>query len=153
MTVTDIDILVASLTIYGEGRGCTQDGRVAIAHTLINRAKAKAWWGKGVAPYADHSLAAVCLKPWQYSCWNANDPNYKLLATLQRQYRDAIEDKTCRAALYALIAALDGYAPDPTGGATHYLTIKLHESQSAPAWAKGSNYIQIGSHRFFAGVK
>lgn len=156
MTVSDVDILVAALTVHGESRGCTHEGRVAVAYSIINRAKAKSWWGKSVAPYADHSLAAVCLKPWQYSCWNANDPNYKLLATLQAEYRRAIQDKHCRNALFALLAAIDGHEPDPTGGATHYLTTTLHAAiiaDSKPHWAKRDDYIQIGKHRFFRGVK
>lgn len=153
MTFTDVDILVAALTVHGEARGCTHKGRVAVAYSLVNRAKAANWWGKGVAPYADHSLAAVCLKPFQYSCWNANDPNYRLLATLQAEYRKAIQDKTCRNALYAVLAAIDEREPDPTGGATHYLTKRLHMSPGAPAWAKRDDYIEIGFHRFFKGVK
>ena len=154
MKLSDVDILIGSLTIHGEARGCTQEGRTAVAHTIINRCKAKSWWGRGVKDHVSHSVAAVCLKPNQFSCWNANDPNSQLLESLQEQYRTAIEDKTCRASLKALIDAADGYIPDMTGGATHYLTIRLHQSVRAPAWAKGNNnYIQIGAHRFFAGIK
>lgn len=154
MIISDIDILVGALTIHGEARGCTQEGRTAIAHTILNRMKARAWWGIGTPGYASHTMAAVCLKPWQFSCWNAKDPNSTMLRTLQQQYREAIEQKTCRAALKALIDALDGYLPDNTRGATHYLTVTLHESTMCPDWAQGrDDYIQIGSHRFFSGVK
>jgi len=154
LKVSDIDILIGALTIHGEARGCTQDGRTAIAHCILNRMKASAWWGKDVIHHVDHSMASICLKPWQFSCWNANDPNSMLLKTLQQQYREAIQEKTCRAALKALIDALDGYAPDPTGGATHYLTTTLHKSSRCPDWAKGNNaFVQIGAHRFFAGIK
>jgi spore germination cell wall hydrolase CwlJ-like protein len=150
--LNDIDILVGALTIHGEARGCTQAGRTAIAHTILNRVRARSWWGKGVCPYSDHSIAAVCLKPRQYSCWNANDPNYKLLTGLQRAYREAIQDKTCRAALKALIDALDGYELDHTGGATHYLTTALHKSNKAPPWSKRDKFVEIGKHRFFANI-
>ncbi|ALO46584.1 cell wall hydrolase [Pseudohongiella spirulinae] len=153
MRPSDADILIGALTIHGEARGCTQPGRTAIAHCIINRAKARKWWGKGTAGYADHTIAAVCLKPWQFSCWNPNDPNQILLKTLQEQYRAAIQKPTCRAALKALIDALDGYEPDQTGGATHYLTTNLHKSARCPAWAKGNNnFVEIGSHRFFSGI-
>lgn len=154
MKVTDIDILIGALTIHGEARGCTQEGRTAIAHCIINRCKARAWWGKGVLGQIDHSMAAVCLKPSQFSCWNEKDPNTPLLKLLRDKYREAIQQKTCRAALKALIDALDGYAPDKTGGATHYLTTALHKSSRCPEWAKGNNtFIEIGAHRFFAGIK
>lgn len=152
LLVNEVDILVGALTVYGEARGCTQAGRTAIAHTLLNRAKARKWWGAGVKPYADHSLAAVCLKPYQYSCWNHSDPNYALLVKLQGAYREAIRDRHCRAALKALIDALDGYAADVTNGATHYLTIKLHLTEAAPVWAKRQDFIEVGAHRFFRNV-
>lgn len=154
MTVSDSDILIAALTIHGEARGCTQEGRTAIAHCILNRAKAKAWWGKMVPGHPDNSLAAICLKPQQFSCWNSNDPNSQMLETLQNDYRVAIQQKSCRAALKALIDALDGYATDQTGGATHYLTSSLHKSARCPNWAKGNNnFIEIGAHRFFTGIK
>lgn len=154
MKVTASDILIGALTIHGEARGCTQDGRTAIAHTLLNRCLAKSWYGKKVTGHADHSIAAVCLFPWQFSCWNANDPNSQMLVALQAKYAEAITQKTCRAALKALIDTLDGYAPDQTGGATHYLTTRLHQSIRAPEWARGNQkFIEIGSHRFFAGIK
>jgi N-acetylmuramoyl-L-alanine amidase len=153
MKVSDTDILVATLTIHGEARGCTQEGRTAIAHCILNRAKAKAWWGRGT-PYPDHSVTAVCLKPFQFSCWNNNDPNRSMLKQLEADYRGAIQQKTCRAALKAFIDALDGYVADPTGGATHYLTTRLHQSPRCPAWAAGNqNFVEIGAHRFFAGIK
>lgn len=150
----DIDILVGALTVDGEARGSTQEDRVAIAHCLLNRMKAKKWWGKGVEAYADHSMAAVCLKPKQFSCWNAGDPNSTRLHRLRAEYRNAIQQKSCRASLKAVIDAADGWAPDPTNGATHYLTTEYHISPKlCPKWAKGrTDYIEIGAHRFFAGV-
>lgn len=122
-----------------------------MAYSILNRAKAKKWWGKGVAGHADHSLGAVCLKPYQYSCWNKNDPNATLLSTLRAEYRKAIQDPNCRASLKALIDALDGFASDPTLGSTHYLTWRLHET-APPAWALDKEFIQIGEHRFFSGI-
>lgn len=154
MKLSGIDILIGSLTIHGEARGCTQEGRTAIAHTILNRAKAKAWWGIGVTGFMDHTVSAVCLKPYQFSCWNPKDPNSQLLLALQEKYSEAIEKKSCRASLKALIDAADGYVYDMTGGATHYLTTTLHKSNRAPDWAKGrDNYIEIGAHRFFTGVR
>lgn len=154
MNLSDVDILIGALTIHGEARGCTQEGRTAIAHTIINRCKAKSWWGKGVKGYLDHSVAAVCMKPFQFSCWNANDPNSQMLEKLQEEYRKAIQDKDCRASLKALIDAADGYVEDMTSGATHYLTSWLHCSGRAPAWASGkTDFIEIGAHRFFSGIR
>lgn len=153
MNPSAIDILVGALTIHGEARGCTQEGRTAIAHVILNRAKNPSWWCRGVDAYPDHSIASVCLKPYQFSCWNPNDPNHKLLTSLQRQYQEAIQERDCRNSLKALIDAVDGWLPDPTLGATHYLTTRLHLSPSAPAWSRRDDYIEIGAHRFFGNVK
>lgn len=153
LDVSDTDILVGALTIHGEARGCTQEGRTAIAHTILNRCRLHSWWGKNVSPYPDHSISAVCLKPWQFSCWNADDPNSTLLTNLRAKYREAIQDKSCRASLKALIDALDGFVFDHTQGSTHYLTTALHNSTKAPAWSSRGDYIEIGAHRFFKGVK
>src|SRR3546814_20461789 len=67
------DIEALSRTLYGEARGDDWRGKVAVAWSILNRATIDLhndgtpdWWGEGVA--------GVCRKPWQDSCWNANDP-------------------------------------------------------------------------------
>lgn len=152
MKPSDLDILIGALTIDGEARGESQEGRVAVAHSILNRCAARKWWGQKVSGYPDHSIAAVCLKPMQYSCWNTGDPNSVRLRNLRIMYREAIQDKGCRASLKALIDAMDGFEPDQTLGSTHYLTMRLHESGKAPAWSKDADWIQIGKHRFFKGI-
>jgi N-acetylmuramoyl-L-alanine amidase len=155
VTLTDGDILIGALTVYGEARGDTQEGKVALAHTILNRANAKKWWGKGNGEdIQDHTVKAVCFKDKQFSCWNLTDPNEK---TLLKMYRaglsHSITDKSFRACLKALIDAVDGFAVDHTKGATHYLTTSLHQSGKAPEWSKRGDYIEIGAHRFFRGVE
>jgi N-acetylmuramoyl-L-alanine amidase len=154
LDVSDTDILVGALTVYGEARGDTQEGRTAVAHTIINRCRARSWYGKGNGEdLQDHTLSAVCLKPMQFSCWNENDPNRNTLSVFKNKgLARCIGSKDFRACLKALIDALDGFTADPTKGATHYLTIALHNSGKAPAWSIG-DYIEIGAHRFFKGVK
>jgi N-acetylmuramoyl-L-alanine amidase len=151
--VSDTDILVGALTIYGEARGETQESRVAVAHAILNRCKAKRWWGKGVPALLDHSIEEVCLTPKQFSCWDEKDPNRPLLLSMREDGLDScIVDKDFRGCLKALIDALDGYAIDHTKGCTHYLTTKLHASGEGPEWAKRGDYKEIGGHRFFAGI-
>lgn len=38
----------------------------------VNDGKAKSWWGE--------DYAGVCLKAWQFSCWNKDDPNFGCLS-------------------------------------------------------------------------
>ena len=150
MKPTMTDILTGAATIYGEARGCTQAGRDAVAHTILNRCRASAWWG--IAPgYTEHSISAVCRKPWQFSCWNDNDPNAPILAGILAS--PPAHDPVWRSCLRAMLDAIDGITEDETNGATHYLTVALHKSVGAPPWSKRNDYVQIGAHRFFAGVK
>ena len=62
----DIDILAR--TIYGEARGEKTAGKKAVACVIMNRYKAKKW-------FSGKTIAETCQKPWQFSCWNKNDPN------------------------------------------------------------------------------
>ena len=73
MTVTEKDRDILARTLWGEARGESLAGQIAVAWTIRNRVndgKAKSWWGEG--------YAGVCQKPYQFSCWNKNDPNYRL---------------------------------------------------------------------------
>lgn len=104
----DLDVL--ALTLWGEARGEGYDGQVAVAWAVRNRVddgKISSWWGEG--------YAGVCQKPYQFSCWNKNDPNYPYLSGLKpipaAQYAQARK---------AALAVITGEASDPTKGATHY---------------------------------
>lgn len=153
MNLSAADILVGALTIYGEARGDTQEGRAAVAHTILNRCKARKWWGKDVSGVAeDHSISAVCLKPMQFSCWNKSDPNFDKLIHMEQLGWLNMSDKAFRSCLKALLDAVDAFVSDHTQGSTHYLTTSLHKSGKAPEWSKRGDYIEIGKHRFFKGI-
>lgn len=130
-------------TVWGEARGEPFNGKIAIAWVIRNRVELDLhgdekpdWWGEG--------YEAVCLKPWQFSCWNANDPNReKLLAVTDADamYRDSLD---------AARLVIAGKVDDPTGGATHYFN---PDAVKAPQWAfSGTETARIGHHLFFKGV-
>lgn len=139
MTVTEKDRDVLARTIFGEARGEGLAGMVAVAWTIRNRVedgKDKSWWGEG--------YAGVCLKPYQFSCWNKNDPNYPYLSGARPI--PAAEFATCRRVADQVI---DG-VPDPTGGATHYYATTMPK---APDWAaKAKRTLKLGNHVFFRDV-
>ncbi len=60
--------------IWGEARGEPIQGKLAVAHVVLNRVKAQSYYGK--------TIRDVILKPWQFSCFNENDPN--LLAPVRK---------------------------------------------------------------------
>ena len=129
-----IDILAR--TIWGEARGEGPDGRKAVAAVVVNRVKRPRWWGR--------TVEAVCLKPWQFSCWNENDPNRAPLLSV------GPSDAEFRACLAIATAAVDGFADDRTLGATHY----FRTGTSVPHWAAGKTACAtIGNHSFFNDIE
>jgi N-acetylmuramoyl-L-alanine amidase len=134
----DRDILVR--TLWGEARGESLAGQIAVAWTIRNRVNdgnAKSWWGEG--------YAGVCQKPYQFSCWNKNDPNYAYLSgAKQIPFRELAQ------ARIAADQVIDGKVPDPTAGATHYYATTMPKP---PAWVKGATQtLALGYHVFFKDV-
>ena len=115
-------------------------GQIAVAWTIRNRVndgKTKSWWGEG--------YAGVCLKAWQFSCLNKNDPNFSYLSGAKPipagQYAQALK---------AADQVISGTAQDPTGGATHYYATTMPK---APDWAaKAKQTLKLGHHVFFKDV-
>lgn len=133
----DIDSLAR--TLWGEARGESLAGQEAVAHVILNRvaiaqARERMWWG--------NTIREVCRKPYQFSCWNHDDPNYiKLMAVTPR---DPVFAQCLRIARRAVHGALS-HSKDPTDGATHY-----HTDVIMPSWARGQNPTAlIGRHVFY----
>lgn len=137
---TEHDIDTLARTIWGEARGETFQGKVAVGWTIINRAKRGGWWGE--------NITEVCLKPRQYSCWNLDDPNRrKLLAVTP----DDPVFAECLGIAALLVARANGRTGlpadflDPTVNSTHYCVSTL-----SPYWAQGKSPVaKIGAHSFF----
>ena len=62
----------------GEAEAKDIDDAQAIAHVIVNRMRLPNW---------PDSAAEVCLQPWQFSCWNKNDPNF---AYFERREADPV---------------------------------------------------------------
>ncbi len=135
----DRTLQILARTLYGEARGEGRRGLEAVAAVILNRvARAAArggyWWGT--------TVAEVCQKPWQFSCWNRGDPNRRRI----ERVTDA--DPAFRLCLEVARAALAGALADPTGGACHY-----HAAAIRPGWARGRTpSARIGRHLFYAGL-
>jgi len=135
------DVEILARTIYGEARGETIAGKEAVASVVLNRVKrsqkagGRYWWGDCVK--------TVCLKPWQFSCWNRNDPNRVKVLSVAKDNRNY---QTC---LRIARKAIAGQLKDSTQGATHYHTIS-----AAPIWSRGRMYgAEIGHHHFYNNVE
>lgn len=129
-----IDVLAR--TLYGEARGETVRGKEAVACVIVNRAKRGQsrggyWWGS--------TVEEVCLKPWQFSCWNDGDPNRAKIDAVQPGHR--VFDTCQRIARRAVAGSLE----DVTNGATHY-----HTADVTPPWSRGKAVCaEIGRHLFY----
>lgn len=131
--MTDIDTMAR--TMVGEARGEGLIGMQAVANVILNRVSKESWYG--LTP------TEVCRKPYQFSCWNKNDPNkliIEALGTDKSIFRDALDIAQ---------KVLDGDLADITHGATHYKVIGTIAS-----WANGKTPCAvIGHHEFYNNIE
>lgn len=127
---------ILARTLWGEARGETLAGIEAVANVIMNRVRFAQdrggfWWGD--------DITAVCQKPYQFSCWNKNDPNYfKLLAVTPDDRAFAMCQRVAR-------RAVNNVLTDNTMGATHY-----HNDSVSPSWTRHqSPTTRIGNHTFY----
>ncbi|MDA1091580.1 MAG: cell wall hydrolase [Proteobacteria bacterium] len=128
-------------TIYGEARGELVRGKEAVACVIMNRvrrAKQRGghyWWGA--------TVEEVCRRPYQFSCWNENDPNRDRIVTV------GTDNRNFQSCLRIARRALAGTLKDPTAGATHY-----HAKSVMPPWTKDRTpSATIGNHRFYNSIE
>ncbi len=127
------EILLAML-LWGEARGEGMLGMRAVAQVVANRVRLGGWFGIG--------WKGVMLKPAQFSCFGAKDPN----ATAMMRPLDHGEPETWQKCLWVAREAMSGKLPDLVDGATHYFAVSIEE----PAWARQMDFVrQIGRHRFY----
>lgn len=130
-------------TMWGEAQGEGDTGLAAVAHVVLNRVDAARWWGRDVV--------GVCRKPWQFSCWNSNDPvNPRVRAVTAA---DAIFARALEVAGQLLRLQRETHDErvrlDPTGGATHYHSSRI----PPPRWARGHpTCARIRNHLFYREV-
>ena len=129
------DMTVMAGTLWGGARNQGDEGMIAVGHVILNRVKAKSWYGD--------SVKGVCLKAWQFSCWNDNDPNKEKILAL-----DYSDDAFCKAvtiSYYLLKNKID----DPTNGSTHY-----HTTTISPKWVEDKQpTVVLGDHMFYNNIE
>lgn len=123
----DFDLLVK--TVWGEARSEGYAGMRAVAEVVVNRAlHPKAW---------PNEVKDVVKENYQFSCWNANDPNFKKLSSVSSA------DPRYQVAQKAVLDAIK--QPLLAEGATHYHTVDIR-----PDWVGSMRLVkQIGRHKFY----
>lgn len=124
------DLYIGAATLFMETSGECTEGRIAVAHVLVNRLR-KGGFGR--------TLSEICLRYRQFSGWNDKDPNGIRFAV--------VPDKMLTPFEQILSEALDEKSADPTNGALYYFNPKL----AAPAWdfSKLVKTVEIGNHVFY----
>jgi hypothetical protein len=125
VTDEEADLNALWRTIYGEAEPGDEPDAFAIGHVILNRVAWRNWPG---------TIRGVCYQPWQFSCWNADNPR---LAHLNEVEPGA---NPWAASCYRIARDLlamggpTGGPGDPTQGATHYYATYLPKP---PKWARG----------------
>lgn len=150
--MTDADLVASlsngqalALTVWGEARGESLLGQIAVGCVIRNRVRSGRFGGT--------TYRAVCLAPAQFSCWSAvgGEANHAALMDLARalMVSGAPLPLGGRPAAWIADGIMDDAAPDVTHGATHYLTRDLFESATCPAWAKALTVVAEIDHQVF----
>lgn len=133
---------VMARTLWGEARGEPTVGKEAVASVILNRVRkaeangGKYWWGG--------NIIEVCRSPYQFSCWNENDPNYQKLVKVSAE-----NDNDFVLCFFVASWACSDQLSDQTYGSTHYHTTRVN-----PRWARGLEpVVQIGNHLFYNNVR
>jgi N-acetylmuramoyl-L-alanine amidase len=141
----DLDTLAR--TLWGEARSEGRAGMEAVAHVIMNRYARPGWWSRNKGDgIEDDTIEAVCRDPWQFSCWNRNDPNLpKLLGVT-----DA--DRHFRLALQVASDAMAGtLPPPPVANACHYKVSSLPWPKDWGPPRAEPDYV-VGHHSFYVGI-
>lgn len=135
---TAADRIVLAQTLWGEARGEGIEGMRAVACVIMSRA---------LTHYrSQHSIAAVCQDPWQFSCWNLDDPNRAELDRVTRRY----DASFAQALAVADEVMRPGWVNPFPSDVRHYVASSLRQR---PGWLQGRQpYEVIGRHEFYQGI-
>lgn len=141
-TITAAKLL--ALVCWGEARGESIEGQVAVMNVIRNRYLGGEKYGRG--------WHGVILRPKQFSCLNPGDPNLeKILALGDRFEAETAQKSQPLSQLWVLAnGVVNGLILDNVKGANHYHVAPTRVGGVEPAWVNGAEPIaKIGSHWFY----
>ena len=126
------DDVVAWVTIWMEARGEPDEGKLAVAEVIWNRMRTRY--------SSDGTAAGTCLRAYQFSGWNTDDPN-RIPA-----FKLDTDDPMVQACRNAWDLAKAG--SNTVNKAVLYLNPKV--VPKLPAWvAKSKLVATVGQHQFY----
>ena len=114
------EITLLAIMLYRESRGESDEAKIAVAHTVMNRVSSPGWWG--------NDLVSVIGKKWQYS--SMTDPHDPQLIVWPKADDAAFE--TC---LHIAGNVVLGVYNSPLKGIDSYYDDSL-KGDLMPKWAK-----------------
>jgi hypothetical protein len=133
---------IVSKTLWQECRGEIIEGILAVASVIWNRSKKH-----------NTSLDMVCMKDYQFSCWNEDDSGTSLNRHMNEKWEFAtsfipkprnVNELKILAELQKIEIQMYEGTFVPTGLWTHYHTLSVH-----PPWSDGmTDKETIGNHLF-----
>ena len=133
--ISPVDIDTLARTIYGEARGEDDYGKRLVGYVMLNRWRTKY---RGC-----RSIKEVCHDPYQFSCWNAKDPNRQKLIDTDYMNRVLM--------LCLLTAGQCVIDTNPLTATTRHYYAK--SMPRPPFWARGHTpIVEHGRHLFFEGI-
>lgn len=128
MTTKAEHIDTLARTLYGEAKPHDIQDATAIACVVMNRVALPNW---------PNDVESVCIQPYQFSCWNTNDPNRARIFKANGVWFDKC--------VQIAMKAVDHQLVDPTNASTHY-----HTPAVKPAWSRGKKPVySTNAHIFF----
>jgi len=98
------DKQIMALTIWGESRGEIHDGKIAVGTVILNRVDHHDWEG--------NTIQAVCLCPYQFSCYLPNDPNEVKMKSIADNWDTSYQSSSVLQECYEVASGLiDGTIP------------------------------------------
>jgi spore germination cell wall hydrolase CwlJ-like protein len=133
--LTDAQLLAVCL--YGEARGESDCGKIAVASTIKERVKQGGWYGLG--------YKGVILKPYQFSCFNCSDPNFTKLFEIAGDFSRSVDKSATLRRCYEIARGIIEGSIQQTLRSTHY---KTHGCKAS--WAdKMKKIATVDSHSFY----
>lgn len=139
--LTDKQLL--AITIYGEARGESREGQIAVGSVILERVDHRGWDGD--------TIKEVCLMPWQFSCFLPSDPNAGDLAVIARNFAARYEKSSVFRTCFAIADLLiDGKLARTPEIAAHHVC-QYCTTAVSPDWKKKMKLVAaVGRHEFYA---
>lgn len=136
---------IMALTIYGEARGESDAGKIAVGSVILERVDHRTWDGR--------TVQEVCLRKWQFSCFLENDPNYGKLLSIAENWDAAMATNPALNECYGIAVGLIGGTIPRTPEIARYHCCQYATAKGAEAvtWDdKMKEIARIGGHIFYA---